>query len=72
MEASENIKRLAKSEGFPEVKYIGNWRDYDLFSAFNPSAPYVGMPQYILFRADEKPRWASVEETEEIMASRAN
>ena len=67
MEASENIKRLAKSEGFPEVKHVGHWDDYEVFCAFDPDFPYIGLPQYILDHENIEPRWATLEETEDIM-----
>ena len=67
MEATENIKRLAKSEGFPEVKHVCRWDAYEVFCASDPDFPYIGMPQYILAAENVDPRWATIDETEEIM-----
>ena len=71
MEVSENIKRLAKSEGFPEVNHLCSWKEYEVFVAFAPDFPYIGMPQYILASKDGALRWASIDETEEIIQSQS-
>lgn len=63
----DNIKRLAKADGFPDVKYLCVWRDTDVYTAFDPEAPYVGQPQYVLADGTEC-RWATPEETEELMS----
>ena len=53
MAVSDNIKRLAKDEGFPEVRDLDRrWKDFDLYSAFDPEGPYVGLPQSL-------PEWPS-------------
>ena len=63
----DNIKRFAKADGSPDVKYLCDWKGMKVYSAFDPEAPYDGLPQYIL--ADgESLRWANFDETEEIMA----
>ena len=63
----DNIKRFAKADGSPVVKYLCDWKGMKVYSAFDPEFPYVGLPQYIL--ADgESLRWANTDETEEIMA----
>lgn len=69
MAVSDNIKRLAKDEGFPEVRDLDRrWKDFDLYSAFDPEGPYVGLPQFILAKGDIA-RWATPEETDSIMDS---
>ena len=69
MAVSEHIKRLAKDEGFPEVRDLNRrWNDFDLYSAFDYEGPFIGLPQYILAK-DETARWATAEETDEIMSS---
>ena len=69
MAVPEHIKRLAKEEGFPEVRNLERrWNNYDLYSAFDPEGPYVGLPQIILAEGDTA-RWANPEETEAILAS---
>lgn len=70
MEIPVHIKRFAKKEGFPDVDYLGKWERFELYSAFSEKAPFVGLPQYILSDSKET-RWASLNETEEIMESRA-
>lgn len=72
MEIAENIKRFAKDEGFPQVEHLGQWNGLDLYSAFDPEAPYIGLPQYILVGPDPREiRWASLDETEAIMQDKA-
>lgn len=67
MDILDNIKRFAKAEGAPEVKFICVWKGMDVYTAFDSEAPYVGPPQYILSDGD-KLRWATFDETEEIMS----
>lgn len=67
MQVPEIIKRYVKSAGFPEAAYVGRLDNYDVFSAFDPDFPYIGLPQFILYIEKAKPRWATIEETEEIM-----
>jgi hypothetical protein len=69
MDIPINIKRFAKEDGNPEVRHLGSWKGMELYTAFDPEAPYVGPPQYILVEGD-KPRWATFDETEEIMDSK--
>lgn len=67
MDIPNNIKQFAKADGYPDVKYLCPWKGKEVYSAFNPEVPYEGLPQYIL--ADgEKLRWATFDETEEIMS----
>ncbi len=67
MEISAHILRFAKDEGFPQVEHLGRWNDLELYAASDPDFPYVGMPQYVLSKEGDKPRWATPDETEEIM-----
>lgn len=72
MEIPAHIKQLASLEGCPDVKYLGKWKEYDVYSAFDKEFPFVGLPQYIIAEAttnEQKARFATVEETEEIMSS---
>lgn len=66
MDIPNNIKQFAKDGGAPEVKYLGVWKGMELYTAFDPQAPYVGQPQYILSEGGN-PRWATYEETDEII-----
>ena len=65
MEVPEHIKRFAEADGFPMVKPSGSWKEYDLYVASDPEAPFVGPPQIILVIGEEV-RWATLEETEAI------
>ena len=68
MDVERKIKDLASSEGFDRVVGIGSWRGFDVFVADTDAECAVGLPQYILVSGNNV-RWATVEETEELMAS---
>lgn len=61
-----NIKSLAKAEGFPDVTYLGKWKERDIYSAYNKDFPYIGVPQYIIAN-ESSIEWATLEQTEELM-----
>ncbi len=67
MEIPAHIIRFAKDTRFPTVEYVGRWNEYAVYSGSDPDFPYVGMPQYVLSKEGDKPRWATPDETEEIM-----
>ena len=68
MDVERKIKDLASSEGFDRVIEIGSWRGFDVFVADTEAECEVGLPQYILVSGNNV-RWATVEETEELMVS---
>lgn len=71
MAIPDYITRLAKSEDFPVVKPLGGWEGFDVYLADTEDECAIGLPQYILFSpsALSAPRWATPDETEEIMKS---
>ena len=68
MDLMRKIKQLAESEGFDRVVSLGQWNGWDLHVADMDEECSVGLPQYIL-SSEKDVRWASYEETEEIMKS---
>lgn len=68
MDISRKIKELAESEGFDRSISLGRWKDWDLYVADTNEECAVGLPQYIL-SSDREARWATYEETLEIMKS---
>lgn len=66
MEIPVHIKRFAADEGFPDVRFIGDWKGFSVFAASSEDEPFVGLPQYVLSDY-KKVRWASPAETEAIM-----
>ncbi len=67
MKIPEHIKHFAKEAGLPKVTFIGKLGEFDVYVAFDPKAPYMGPSQYILSNK-EVTRWASFDETEQIMS----
>lgn len=68
MDIMRKIKDLAESEGFDRAVSLGRWKDWDLYVADTDEPCDVGLPQYIL-ASDREVRWATYEESEEIMSS---
>lgn len=67
MDVPRNIKRFAKENGFPKVDFLMDWKGFPVYTAFDPDFPYVGLPQYIISETTANVRWATMDETEEIM-----
>lgn len=59
------VKQLADADGFPRVVHYGQWKEWELYVASDPEAPYIGQPQVILYSGDEA-RWATLEELDAI------
>lgn len=68
MDIKRKIKELVESEGFDRAVRLGQWKDWDLYVADSDEPCDVGLPQYILV-SDQEVRWATYEESEEIMSS---
>ena len=68
MDIEKKINKLAQDEGFDFAKKVGSWSGRDVYVADTEEECCVGLPQYILVSGEDV-RWASVKETEEIMAS---
>lgn len=71
MEIPEHIKRFAKKEGYPEVTYVGPWNGFTVYCAADPDFPYEGLPQFIVSSGDKDVRWATIDETDSIMETKA-
>ena len=69
MDIPEHIKHFAKEAGLPKETFIGKFGEFDVYVAFDPKAPYMGPSQYILSNK-KVTRWASFDETEQIMSTK--
>ncbi len=69
MEIPKIVKQLADADGFPDVKYLGKWGDFDVYSAYNKDFPYIGLPQFIL-SSESSIEWATLEQTQQLMELR--
>ena len=66
MDIMRKVKGLAESEGFDRVVSLGRYKNWDLYVAGLQEECVIGLPQYIL-ASDQDVRWATIEETEDIM-----
>ena len=54
---NENILKLAQSEGYATVNYLGKYKEYDLYKPlYNDPHMATGLPVYILVK-DNKPEF---------------
>lgn len=65
MDIPKIVKKLASDDGLPHVVPNGQWKEFELYVASDPEAPYIGPPQVILYSGD-KARWATIEELDAI------
>lgn len=62
------VKDLLKQVGLNKTEELGSWKGYTVLAATSDVIRYLGLPQYILLHADsDNARWASPEETIELM-----
>ena len=60
-------KKLAKEIGLDKVEEIGSWKGYEVLVATSDQIRCLGLPQYIL-QQEKNARWATPEETLELMS----
>lgn len=60
------IKKLLKEIGLESTEELGSWNGYDVKVATSSTIMHLGLPQFILTK-DEDSRWASPEETIQLM-----
>lgn len=62
-------KKLAKETGiFDSAEMLGTWKEFNVYIASSKTPVCVGLPQYILEEEKKDARWASPEETIELMS----
>lgn len=63
------IKKLVKEIGFDSSEFIGTWKEWNVYVATSKVTMHVGLPQFILSDNLNDARWATPEETIELMYS---